>query len=62
MGILANELRYKLLDDRHARRSAHEDHFIDVIGAQPGVIQCLLERPLGALGQRGGQVFKARTR
>src|SRR5437899_12982717 len=56
--VLARELAHQLDDCGHARGAAHEDDVVDLVLAEAGVSDGLLERAAAGIEQVGGQLLE----
>ena len=61
-GSLAEEVLNQLLHCGDAARTAHEDHFVDLVFLQSGVAQCVLARHKASLDEAVSQLFELGAR
>src|SRR5207247_10060069 len=60
--LLAEEALYDLLDLRHPGLAADQNHFVDVRGLEPGVLERLLHRRNGPLHEVVDELLELRPR
>ena len=58
--FLAENFLDPLLDRRHTGHTANQDDFVNITGAESGVLQRLAARTFGAIDQVGAQRFELR--
>ena len=60
--LFARQAAYQVLDHRHTRGAAYQNHFTQIAGSQSGVLQRRLERFLQPFDQNRRQLFELAAR